>query len=127
MVKRTIDDELTEEEHILDVDVTFGDLAGPQCGVEDRPFAGVGERAHPVGAIDRLAGRRAHLADDQPAVVVGRQVQQQVGDAEVGEHAPFRGEPIQVAHLFAVEGGVFAYETGERCHHCSVWRNSPVG
>ena len=83
-------------------------------------LADVGERADPVGVVHGLARRRAHLADDQPALVLRRHVQQQVGEAEVGEHAPLRRQAVEVRHLVAVERGVVADERGERGHRCRV-------
>ena len=85
--------------------------------VEHRLFGGVGERADPVGAVDGLRRRRADLADDQPAIVLRRHVEQQVGEADVGEQPPLRRQPVEVADLLTVERGVFPDESRKRCHH----------
>ena len=81
--------------------------------VEHRLLGHVGERADPVGVVHGLAGRRADLADDQPALVLRRHVQQQVGEAEVGEHAPLGRQPVEVRHLVAIERRVVPDECGE--------------
>ena len=101
---------------VLQLDVALHDLARAERARQHRRLGRVGEAADPVGVVHGLRGRRPHLADDQPAVVLRRHVQQQVGEAEVGQRVPLRGEPVEVRHLVAIEAGVVTDEGGERGH-----------
>ena len=73
----------------------------PRLG-DQRPLRGRQHLADPVGAVHRRTGRRADLAEHQPAVTsrLGRE-EQQVGEAEVGEHPPLRDQSLQVSDLRA--------------------------
>ena len=56
-----------------------------------------------VGDVHRLVGGRADLVDDQPAPVAGLDVEQQIGETQVGEEPPLGGEPVQVIDVVAPE------------------------
>ena len=83
------------------------DTGGRRLGDEARLDA-VGPRSDVVGDVHRLVRGRADLVDDEPATLGGLDVQQQVGETEVGEEAPLGGQPVQVIDVVAPEGGVLA-------------------
>ena len=68
----------------------------------------VGPRADVVGHVHRLVGGRTDLIDDEPPPVTGLDVEQQVGETEVGEEAPLGGESVQMIDVVAPECRVLA-------------------
>ena len=80
----------------------------------------VGRDADVVGDVDRLARCRAHLADHQPRPVVDRHVQQQVGEAQIGEQTAFEEELLEVGDVGARQRGVLPGQVTDRRHAPSV-------
>jgi hypothetical protein len=81
---------------VLHLHVAFDDHAAVRGAGEHRSLGVIGPRTDPVGLVDRLAGGRPDLADGEPPPVVGRQIEQQVGEAEIGQHPPLGHEPVEV-------------------------------
>ena len=65
-------------------------------------------RTDVVGHVHRLVGGRPDLIDDEPTAVAGFDVQQQIGETEVGQEAPLSGQSVQVVDVVAPECGVLA-------------------
>ena len=61
-----------------------------------------------VGDVHRLVRRRTDLIGHEPATIAGLDVEQQVGEAEIGEETPLGGEPVQMVDVVAPESGVLA-------------------
>ena len=98
---------------VLDLHIALGDDPGFEHLGEHRSLRVVRPRADPVGVVDRLAGGRADLPDGEPPPVVGGDVEQQVGEAEVGQHAPLGREADEMLDLVAGERRVLAREISE--------------
>ena len=101
---------------LLDADLALDDLAVVERLRQHRSLRLVGPTAHPVGVVDGLRRRGAHLTDGEPLAVAGGHVEQQVGEAEVGEHAPLGHQPVEMCHLFTVQPCVFSCEISEQSH-----------
>jgi hypothetical protein len=101
----------------LDLDLALDDLAALVGAGQHGALAVVGDLADPVAVVQRLARRRAHLADDQPLVVAGADVQEEIGEAEVGEHAPLPDQLLQMRAVVAVEVGVGLDQFPKRVRH----------
>ena len=78
----------------------------------------VGLLPQQVVAVEGLARRRPDLAehDEGAAVLVGGHEQQQVGEAEVGQQAPRRDQPLEMALLRWGETGSGPGDVGEAGH-----------
>jgi hypothetical protein len=102
-------------------DLALDDLAQPERAGDQRPVDLVGLLTQQVVAVERLAGRRADLAQDheRPAVLVGGHEQQQVREAEVREEAPRGHQPLEVALLRWGEAGLGPGDVGEAGHRSS--------
>ena len=86
--------------------------------------------ADPVRPIHRLTSRGSDLAEDEPPVAggFGRQ-EQEVGEAEVGEHPPLGDKALEVGDLHASERRLVPCELGEgrhrsRCYEPGVGERS---
>ena len=101
--------------HGLHRDLVFTDLAGGHRPVQHGPL-GVRFGADIVHRVDGGAGGRAHLRQRQPSAVARGHVQEQVGEGQVGEHAPLADEPLEVIDLLASEGRVLPSEFAEGGH-----------
>ena len=73
-----------------------------------------------IGQVHRLVRRRADLIEDQPgplAVALTGCVQQEIGEAQIGEERPFGGQPEQVIDVVLGQIRVGACELGQRRGH----------
>src|SRR5207249_8738654 len=80
-----------------------------------------------VLAVERLAGRGSDLADDHEAgaVALDRDEQQEIGEAEVGQQAPGRDQPLQMIERRALEAGVDTSQLGQRRHMLQLYGDGP--
>ena len=99
----------------VDSDLALGDLAGLERRCQQRPLV-VGGHTDIVGEVDRLAGGRADLGNDQPLGIGRRNVQQQIGEAQVGEQAPLADQLFEMIDLVASQRRVLPAEFAQRCH-----------
>ena len=107
----------------LDHDLAVHDLAQLEAAGHQWAFRRRQHVAHPVAAVQRLAGGGPHLAEHDesggPAVVLGdAREQHEVGEAQVGQQPPRRDEALQVVDLGDREIGTGASELGEAGHQC---------
>ena len=87
----------------VNLDRALDSLAEAEGLLDQFGLVAVGPGPDVVGDVHRLVGGGAHLVDDQPLAGVGSHVQQQVGEAEVGEERPLGSQPVQVVDVVAVE------------------------
>ncbi len=85
------------------LDVALDDFAALERLRDEWSLLGGAHFADEVGVVDRLARRRADVAEHDELVNAGRHIEHQVGEAEVGEHVPRRDEPAQVRPGTVVE------------------------
>ena len=84
--------------------------------------------AHQVLQVQGLAGGRANLAQDDEALhrSLDRDEQEEIREAQVGQHAPPGDQALQVSHHRTVQFGVFRHQFGQRGHRGSTPRSAPA-
>ena len=102
--------------HALGHDLAFHDLAVGEGLDEQRHLGACSDGPHIVVVIDRLACGGAHVGNHIPPAVGGGDVEEQVGEAEVGQHAPLTDKSLQVIDLVAIEVCVLPGELAKRGH-----------
>ena len=75
---------------------------------QDPRLRRVGPRPHVVGRVHRLVRGRTDLVDHEPPLILGLDVEQQIGETEVGQKSPLGDEAVQVVDVVAAQCRVLA-------------------
>jgi len=99
-----------------DGDVTLDDPVRLDGAGEQRTVGIAHADPDEVGDVDGLPRRGAHLGHHDPVALSRPHVQEEVGEAEVGEHAPFAHQVGEVADLLLGEIRVLTREFTDGRH-----------
>jgi hypothetical protein len=112
---------INDPSHRTGMHLILEDLPLPPRPADQRAFDLGDHRADHVVGVQRLVGGRAHLPqhdETMTLLALDGGEEQQVGEAQVGQHLPRRHEPSRVRERHAAQRRVRARQLEPECHRC---------